>query len=429
MISIIKRLKTFYIVFFISVIIFLIVCASSGGGFFSDILFSGSNGDSDYFMDFFNSIRYASSGDVYERKVIYPPLANAIFYLLSLFISPDLAFSSQEDRLLLRNDFNCLFIYFIFAGFCLVLFYKIISKFLKEKELGIHSSLIPFALLFSYPMLYCFQRGNMTILAMVLSMIFVFFRNSENKYIKELSYISLALAAGLKIYPALFGLLLITDRKYKEALRLVVYGIIAFFLPFFFYDGFESMALMFKNLVSFSDTSSNIVTFGFINIDFFALYINLFLGIDYSIIYNVLFISTYLSAILVFFLSKEEWQKVWAVSFMIMNQTSTARTYILIFAIIPFVIFIIKHKYNFFDKLYFIMFLLFFIVITPIYYNYIDEIFLFFKDRFGKTIDPSSDVFFICLNQLLAPFMLVGSIFLMLFENFVVRLKCFARNM
>ena len=41
-----------------------------------------------------------------------------------------------------------------------------------------------------------------------------------------------ALAAGLKLYPAIFGLLLLFDKKYKEAIRLVVYGILAVVIPF-----------------------------------------------------------------------------------------------------------------------------------------------------------------------------------------------------
>ena len=53
-----------------------------GNGRFSDSFFLRGG---DFFMDFFNSIRDAAQGSgVYsERGVIYPPMANLIFLLLS----------------------------------------------------------------------------------------------------------------------------------------------------------------------------------------------------------------------------------------------------------------------------------------------------------------------------------------------------------
>ena len=42
-------------------------------------------------------------------------------------------------------------------------------------------------------------------------MFFIFFKDSEYPVIKELSYIALALSAGIKLYPAIFGLSLIID--------------------------------------------------------------------------------------------------------------------------------------------------------------------------------------------------------------------------
>ena len=78
----------------------------------------------------------------------------------------------------------------------------------------------------SYPVMFCLERGNILILSVVFAMFFIFFKDSDNKFIKELSYISLAMSAGIKIYPAVFGLTLIIEKKYKEALRLLFYGFI-----------------------------------------------------------------------------------------------------------------------------------------------------------------------------------------------------------
>lgn len=43
-----------------------------------------------------------------------------------------------------------------------------------------------------------------------------------------------SLAAGFKLYPALFGLLWIKERKYKDTLRLLLDGVLAFLPPLSF---------------------------------------------------------------------------------------------------------------------------------------------------------------------------------------------------
>ena len=49
----------------------------------------------------------------------------------------------------------------------------------------------------------------------------------------------IAIASAFKITPAIFGLIYIKEKRYKEAFRLVVYGVIFFFLPFVFTGGVE----------------------------------------------------------------------------------------------------------------------------------------------------------------------------------------------
>ena len=50
-----------------------------------------------------------------------------------------------------------------------------------------------------------------------------------------------SLAAGFKLYSALFGLLWIKERKYKDTLRLLLYGVLAFFAPFVFFGGINGI--------------------------------------------------------------------------------------------------------------------------------------------------------------------------------------------
>ena len=51
---------------------------------------------------------------------------------------------------------------------------------------------------------------------------------------KEAALLFIAFADGLKLYPAILGVLYLAEKRYREAGRLVVYGVVLFFLPFGF---------------------------------------------------------------------------------------------------------------------------------------------------------------------------------------------------
>ena len=415
-------LKIYFGVFSVSAVIFFIMLILTDGQSFINTLFRNTVG-TDFFMDFFNSIRDASTKDVYKEGIIYPPLANMFFYVLSLMIDPDLAATKFSRRTMLQRDYVCLFIYFVFVILCFLLFSSIIKRYFAKHGLDKFSSAFTVLLVFSYPMIYCVQRGNIALLSLVFSMFFIFNRKSENKFIRELSFILLAIAAGIKLYPAAFGLLLLADNKYKDAIRLAVYGIICIILPFFFYDGFESISDLFNNLNEFSDYTLDKLSPEFVCIDVLAMYANTLFGIKFSDAYTFLATVTYLSALLIFIFSDTEWQKIWAIAYAIMNYPSTARTYILIFAIIPFIVFICSNSFRKRDIPYYIAFLLMIILIPPVYYfnigdmldltegiTVLDQLFAFTNDYLASP------------NQLIAAF-IVTAVTLYMFADVLISIS------
>ena len=62
--------------------------------------------------------------------------------------------------------------------------------------------------------------------------VYLYNYDSEILYKRHFAYICLSLAAGIKIYPAILGLLIIRRRDFKEVLSCLMYGILIFFLPF-----------------------------------------------------------------------------------------------------------------------------------------------------------------------------------------------------
>ena len=65
--------------------------------------------------------------------------------------------------------------------------------------------------------------------------------------------VCLAVAVGLKIYPAIFAFLLLKDKRYWAFFRTVLYSAVFFIAPFFLFGGFESMKIFFAKLLGASN--------------------------------------------------------------------------------------------------------------------------------------------------------------------------------
>ena len=237
--------STDLLILFCSIFIFgIVLCiadavASQGSSFRGMLFHTGVY--TDWFMDFFNSIRDSAASNVYtERNSIYPPLAVAFFRFLGRMIPYAEVALDPRDNYEMQKSQSCIMIYLFYTLIVVLGTYRLVYKkaFDKKYESDYDkktkriAAVFSFLTIFSYPLMYCMERGNIVSLAVAFTVFFVFFKDSESKAVREISYICLALAAGLKLYPAIFGLLLLFDKKYKEAIRLVIYGILAVVIPF-----------------------------------------------------------------------------------------------------------------------------------------------------------------------------------------------------
>lgn len=246
-------------IFFIALVgasslIYLAVSAIVGNGKFADIFFLRC---ADFFMDFFNSIRDAAQGSaVYtERKVIYPPLANLIFLLFSRFTPERYNDTRFEDRYEWPEYFSTMMLAVIFVAVFAVCFFFLIYSRLQNHSRSKRFFFAFFAL-FSTPVLYMAERGNMILFCLIALLVYAFTYDSGSKIHREIGIFALAFATALKLYPAIFGWLLIADRRYKDAARCVVYGILLLIIPSFFFGGPACFAYVFGNIFSFSTTGT-----------------------------------------------------------------------------------------------------------------------------------------------------------------------------
>lgn len=215
--------------------------------------------------DFFNSVAYVRGRVPYTQfNTIYPPLANA-FYLMITHAVPT-EFSDQwgtsfggvgamrMTSLDLRLYQDTAFPFILSTAIFVVLLYQLCMHGLRgsAKTKWLFST----AMLLSIGVLQALERGNIIVLATCLVLFFIQFKDSPSKVVSELALISLGAAAGFKLYPAIFGLVLLLDRQYRKAIRAVIYGLILFFVPFFLFEGFSAIKLYFQQLILFNDLSA-----------------------------------------------------------------------------------------------------------------------------------------------------------------------------
>ena len=183
----------------------------------------------DSFMDFFRLV-----GSNYDRPTtfsFYPPLSIILFHLLTL-LGPDYVWdrtgSLKQNALALRSTLFGTQVLVLFLLSFVVLFYLVVRRFSRQKGLN-HSLLIP-CLFLSLPMLYALERGDIVLHAFAFTLLFLSYKDSEDRRMRELSFVFLAIAANIKYYPAIFGLLLLFERRWKESARCILYGVLIFLL-------------------------------------------------------------------------------------------------------------------------------------------------------------------------------------------------------
>ena len=236
----------------VSLIIYLIASLIWGGKVLCGIFFADGT---DLFMDFFNSVRDVSQGKgVYtDRGVIYPPMANLIFLLCLRLIPEEYATTPFDQRHNWVNYPSAIIACLLFLLVFVLLFFFLCGNRIRFS--GKKKTLFCFFILLNVPMLSLLERGNIILLSTLASAVFLFFYQSENKAARELSLVALAFSFSLKLYPAAFGWLLIADKRYKEALRCALYGILLLLLPSFFFGGPKCLVWMLENVADFSSGS------------------------------------------------------------------------------------------------------------------------------------------------------------------------------
>ena len=319
---------SFFTSFIILAIIFLILGIFSCGNSIQYMLFHNRQ---DYFMDFFNSAYYSKDSPYTFWHVIYPPLITIFYGIIGRYLG-----SMYSGSVEYRDSPEGLIIYAIITTIVLLVIEVTTIYLLKNK-----STLIKIAtaicILLSYPVLFAIDRGNSIIISIAFVLIFLCLYNSENKLLRCASYISLGCAAGIKIYPAFFAIILLREKRILDFAICAVIVIALLLVPFIWTDG--NLAILMDTILSYSSETSK--QRGAINIAGYVDYISLSDSLK-TTLSMALSIAAYLISLLTVIFNKnlKTWEVYAIISSTIIIGPGVSAEYLFLYLVPPLVAFL-----------------------------------------------------------------------------------------
>lgn len=349
-----KNKFIFYIATLAGILVFILSGLLTRGHSFYNLFIPDRT---NFFMDFFNVLHSLLYGP-YTYGFIYPPLPLMMYRVLLRLIPYDLV---ERGSYTLRAVQAGEIVFMFYMLLTLLVFIALIMEF--KKGLKIEKYIFTFVMLFSAPFLFQFERANIIFVALLFLMFFVFYKDSKNPFIRELSLIFLAISAGIKLYPAVFGLMLLKEKRFNEFFRLVAYCLILFIVPFFFVGGINQLPVFLHNILYTSDYATNWGLGFSVNIQNIVRIISAFFG-NFS--EGPIFLGKIMSIILLAiglltaFISRSKWKTVCTLTLLMILVPIISFEYVLIFMVIPLILFLDekRKKEKISDYIYLACFLL-----------------------------------------------------------------------
>lgn len=288
--------------------------------------------ENDWFMDFYNTVYFAVGRTPYSWGWLpvrsYLPIGYILVYPFSFLYKYDVsnwgtAYASRYSQLSAIAGV-------VFILFSVIFAFSVLYSMMKKRTV-IRMGIL-FAMLSSSVMLFNYDRANEIILTAGLVFVYYYLLDSNSVYLRNIGLFCLSLASALKIFPAIFGVLLLHRKRYKDALLCGCYGIFLAIVPFFWLKGdfFENvwayMAALKAHAVVFSEG----------NIGLGAPL--LFLG-GTSIPQSILCAITVIAALLSVNIGRE-WKKILLISLSFMLCSGQQGFYCLIILFLPIVLFL-----------------------------------------------------------------------------------------
>ena len=324
---------------FLSEVALLIAAYITRGEMLQNLLFADPK---DTFMDFYKVI---ICGKIpYTLQMIYPPLIHVILSFFGHFIPYDImdagAFAVRDSQLGMVIFFLWMLVQlYLFAQ----LFRKMYDKTCIGKSFRWEREAALLLTLFSLPFLFCFERSNAIFLSLICLIPYIIWYQEEDARLRWAAFVCLAISAAIKIYPAIFGLLLVREKKWKQTIQLIVVGVIGFFGPFLLLEGENRNPLKLLGNLMYTTNAFSKIGCGYRHdlSNMFRIFGILF-DTDLTVLGNCVIAIVAVIGIILFFArpDMERWKAYALLSLMMILVTGLNYTYSLIFMVIPMVYFL-----------------------------------------------------------------------------------------
>jgi hypothetical protein len=202
----------------------------------------------DRYMDFFNMVFAAKNLDTYVR---YSSASSPVFFLLCNMLNgaiPELSASQYGVRYLFVGRAVFAAYTLLSLGLFALAFNGLFKKFNVPGKYRLWFHLI---FIFSYPVVFAVDRGNYVLLTAALMALFLL------QYINGKTFFAallLAFAVSLKYYFAVFGVLFVIDRKWRDACVAALFAAFLLCASLAFFDGgfLANLKGLYRNVMTYN---------------------------------------------------------------------------------------------------------------------------------------------------------------------------------
>lgn len=205
----------------------------TGGGLLSSLIWNGETFG--IFPDFFETLMNAEYLRPYSDGAIYPAFVYLVFYPLSKLTGFGIhSIGFTASSITQRGSIIGIYFFLIFT----ILYWIILSKIADANQM--EKVAILAVLLMSPGYIYLIDRGNIVIMTatMIAAFLYLYLDNNSGAFrYQRLNYFIsicfLCFAVCMKLYPVLFGLILLKKRDWKNIRNSLIVLSCTFFFPFF----------------------------------------------------------------------------------------------------------------------------------------------------------------------------------------------------
>ena len=242
----------FYLISAAGILLYFLLSLPYGGRLYAWMV--QENAPEIRFIDYFSHLESVENpGRLYLQiaqdadgsyAAVFPPLAYALYYLLCRLTAVAGGRPAGMKIEAVPGALSVFTLYLIFNAVIFLAAIEITGKRDRKKDLLLFTLLMLSAVFAGSG----YMLGNSAVLVAGLLLLALSLKDSPRAPRRELGLLTLAVCVAMKLYPAVFGLVFLKEKRYKDLLRLILYSLVLTFAPFCFFGGIEGLQAWIGNL-------------------------------------------------------------------------------------------------------------------------------------------------------------------------------------